>query len=370
MSLYHIEPVDRRYNNEMLEILHSSPISTENLRIYFDRQPDYFRLPEIKYHPHFYYGFFRLEQLKGFGMIGYHEGRINGLTETIFHLKDFYVTTDARGKGFGLNITERLFKDTYNHSSVGYAIVMAGNRDPLGYVGHRNPSFPYIPYSRIINKLDARNILLTWPIRISRDYLIRKAEIGDIPAIVNLLNKEHRDRLFGNLYDERTFLDYLNKCPGLSISDYYLAFDRKGNPCGVCAAWDCSSFKQTRVLHYGKRFLPARMAYKSLALLFHLPSLPKPGECFRDVILTDYAVKERNPGIMNALLRVIYNDFRKQRFHNMIWGSSADDPLLGACEGFFYQRVVSNIVLISTNPAMVESGAVRNNLPYIDIPCL
>jgi hypothetical protein len=53
-----------------------------------------------------------------------------------------------------------------------------------------------------------------------------------------------------------------------------------------------------------------------------------------------------------------------------MWGSSSDDPLLKASESFFYQRVVSNIVLISTDPSMVETGAIRNYLPYIDIPCL
>ena len=51
-------------------------------------------------------------------------------------------------------------------------------------------------------------------------------------------------------------------------------------------------------------------------------------------------------------------------------GKFADDPLLKASESFFYQRVVSNIVLISTNPEIVEPGSIKNHLPYIDIPCL
>ncbi len=143
MSLYNIRPIDRNYNNEMLEILRSAPITTKNLTIYFDRQPDFFRLAETKYQPYFYYGFFRLEQLKGFGMIGYHQAMVNGMPETVFHLKDFYVLPDARGKGFGYRTTEQLFRDTHNRSVVGYAVVMSGNRDPHSYIGHRNPSFPY-----------------------------------------------------------------------------------------------------------------------------------------------------------------------------------------------------------------------------------
>jgi len=285
-------------------------------------------------------------------------------------MRDYYVSAEARGKGFGYKVTEKLFKETYNQSEIGYAVIMAGNGPSLHYVGRRNTKFPYIPYSRIINQLDVRNIMLTWPVRNSRDYLIRKADINDIPEIVALLNNEHRERLFGNLYDVTTFQDYLSKRPGLEISDYYLAFDKTGKPCGVCAAWDCTSFKQTRVLRYGKRFRKAKILYKGLSVVFNLSPLPLQGECFRDCIITDYAARDRDPGIMNALLRSIYNDLRKRGFQNMMWGSSSDDPLLKASERFFYQRVVSNIVLISTNPTMIENDKIRNHLPFIDIPCL
>jgi GNAT superfamily N-acetyltransferase len=369
MNLYHIEPVDRSHNTELLNILRSSPINTKNLTVCFDRQPDFFRLPEIRYNSYFYYGFFRLEQLNGFCGIGYHEAMVNGSREMVFHMRDYYVSQEARGKGFGYKVTENFFKETSARSVVGYVIIMAGNKPSLHYVGRRNDAFPYIPYSRIINQLDVRNIMLIWPVSISHDYIIRKADIKDIPEIVALLNKEHRDRLFGNLYDETSFQNYLSR-QGMEINNYYLAFDRKGIPCGVCAARDCSSFKQTRVLRYGKKFLPAKILYKSLSLLFQLSPLPVNGECFKDLIITDYASRDRNSGIMNALLRSIYNEFRKKGFQNMMWGSSADDPLLKASESFFYQRVVSNIVLISTNPEFMETGRIRNHLPYVDIPFL
>jgi GNAT superfamily N-acetyltransferase len=370
MSIYHIDPLSGDYNNEILKVLHSAPNVTENLTVCFDRQPDFFRLAEIRYHPYYYYGYFRNQDLKGFCGIGYHDAIVNSRRETVFHMRDYYVSPDARGIGFGLKVTEKFYKETYNKAVVGYVVIMTGNKASLGYVGHRNTSFPYIPYSRIINQLDVRNIMLIWPVRNSRDYIIRKAETKDIPEITDLLNNEHKDRLFGKLFDKSTFQKYLESCPGMTINDFYLALDRKGKPCGVCAAWDCSSFKQTRVLKYGKRFRVLKVLYKGLSVVFNVPSLPAPNECFNDIIITDYAARNRDPGIMNALLRKIYNDYRKLGFHNIMWGSSADDPLLSASKGFFYQRIVSNIVLISTDQSMVERGAIRNNLPYIDLPCL
>lgn len=336
MSLYHIEPLDRSHNGAMLDILRSSPVTTKNLTVCFDRQPDIFTLAAIKYNPHYYYGFFRGESLRGFVMIGYHDAYVNASLQTVFHLKDMHVLPDARGKGFGYKNTEQLFRETYKQTVLGYGIMMVGNRESHHYVGHRNPAFPYIPWSRIINHLDVRNILLTWPVRKSGDYDIRPAGIQDIPVIVELLNREHRNRLFGNQYSEDTFQEYLAACPGLDIGDYYLAFDRKGNPAGVCAAWDCTSFRQTRVLRYGRRFLPARIAYRAMGALLHLPPLPSPEGVFKDFFITDYAVRDRDPAIMNALLRKAYMDFRKKGYQNMIWGSSADDPLLRASGGFFF----------------------------------
>jgi ribosomal protein S18 acetylase RimI-like enzyme len=370
MSIYTIKPVDRSHNTDMLNILRSSPNSAESLTVCFDRHPDFFTLPEIRYNPYCCYGFFNLDQLKGFGAIGYHTAMVNGLPSTVFHLRDYYVDPEARGKGFGYKVTEFFFRETYNQSQIGYAVIMAGNRPSLSYVGRRNAKFPYIPYSRILNQLDVRNIMLAWPVRNSRTYRVRKADINDIPEIVFLLNNEHKDRLFGNIYNTATFKDYLGKRPGLGIGDYLLAIDKAGKVCGVCAAWDCSSFRQTRVLKYGKPFRKARILYKGLALVFNMQPLPLQGECFRDAIITDYAARDRDPEIMNALLRSAYNDLRERGFQNMMWGSSVDDPLLKASESFFFQRVVSNIVLVSTIPELMESARIRNYLPFIDIPCL
>ncbi|MFZ0472164.1 MAG: GNAT family N-acetyltransferase, partial [Bacteroidales bacterium] len=198
MSPYSIKPIDRSHNAAMLNILRSSPNNAENLTVCFDRQPDFFRLPDIRYNPYYYYGFFHLDQLKGFGGVGYHNAMVNGQHRTVFHMRDYYVSPEARGKGFGYKVTENFFKETYNQAEVGYVVIMAGNKPSLHYVGRRNTKFPYIPYSRVINQLDVRNIMLTWPVRNSRALRIRKADNNDIPEIVALLNNEHNERLFGN----------------------------------------------------------------------------------------------------------------------------------------------------------------------------
>jgi len=369
MSLYQIKPLDRSHNEKMLEILHSAPIITDGLTICFDRQPDIFRMAEIKYAPYHYFGFFREDMLVGFALNGYHTALVNGKPETVCHFTDYYVAPKARGMGFGYKMSKYFFKGIQD-AKYGYGVIMEGNNAALSYIGRRHPRYPNLPWSRIINQLEVKIIMLTWPINSSVKYKIRFARAEDIPEMVTLLNEEHKDRLFGMIFSEQTFENYIARRLGITISNYYLAEDRYGRICGVCAAWDCSSFKQNRVLDYGKRFLPTRIGYKGLSILFNLPSLPKKGDLFKDITITDYAVKNRDQGVMNALLRAIYADYRKAGYHSMIWGSSSDDPMLQASKGFFSQSVISKIILCGTRPELIEDGAVNNYLPYIDVACL
>jgi hypothetical protein len=354
----------------MLDILRSSPITTDGLTICFDRQPDIFAMPAIKYEHCHYLGYFKEDMLMGFALNGYYTALVNKTPETVFHFTDLYVAAGSRGLGFVFKGSGHFARELYHGATLGYGIIMENNHAALSHVGRRHPRYPLHPWTRIINKLDVKTILLARPVSPCSSFPVRRATPDDIPAIVSLLNEEHKGRLFGLLYSEKTFMDYLSKRPGLAIDNYYIAQDGAGGTCGVCAAWDCTSFKQNRILKYGARFLPARIAYAGLSMLYSAPPLPREGDIFRDVTITDYAAADRNPGVMNALIRAVYVDYREAGYHSIIWGSAAEDPLLRAAKGFFSQSVISNIVLISTDRNRIEGGAVENNLPYIDVACL
>ena len=367
MSDYTIRPIDGSFNTAMLGILKDSPIVTGRMAICFDRQPDIFNLARCKYDDYFYHGLFDHEILKGFGMVGYHQALVNGTPSEVYCCRDLYVLPEARGNGFITKSAEIHFRENQHRSPIGYGLVMRGNKAPVKFLGKRPENCSYFPLSRIINQLHVKTILLTLPVSLSSSYRIRRATADDIPVIVELLKKEHKERLFGHIYNEESFLFDLKRNPGQTIGDYFLAFDRRGRCCGVCSAWDTGMMKQIRVRAYGKAFLPARIAWKCLSLLFKLPSLPGPGNHFRDITIAGYAVKERNPAIMNALLRAVYTEYRRLGYHLMIWGSSADDPLLDAANGFMSQSVISNIVLFSTEDRWFKEGMIKNHLPYIDV---
>jgi hypothetical protein len=370
MGSHRFIDLDRSHNPEMLDILRSAPINADGIHICFDRQPDIFMLPEIKYRTYRFLGYVIDDRLSGFAMKGCYPALINGKPETVFHFSDYYILPEARGRLFNFRISDYLLEDGGREARIGYAVIMEGNEKALSLLGRRPARYPNLPWTHIINKLEVRTILVTWPLPRIRGYRIRRATEADIPDIVGMLNEEHRQRLFGLTWSEESFRTDLSLRPGLDIENYYLAEDRDGAVCGVCAAWDCTGFKQNRVLKYGDRFLPSKLAYQALAFLFGFAPLPKKGEHFRDLTITDYAVRDRNPQIMKALLRAVYTDCRKAGYQSLIWGSSADDPLLKAVKGFFSQPVVSNIVLMTTDPEMIREGAIDHHLPYIDLAFL
>ncbi len=351
----------------MLAVLRGSPVITDRITICFDRQPDIFALPRCKYDDFYYQGLFSGESLKGYGMVSYHKQMVNGEPGEVFCVRDLYVLPEARNQRFLARSAENHFRDHQERSTLGYGLIMHGNNASLRFVGKKLGNNHYSPWSRIINQLNIHIILFTFPVSGNPNFTIRRAQTEDIPVIVTLLNNEHRNRLFGNIYSEGTFPLYLQKNTGLSISDYFLAFDRNGRCCGVCAAWDMCQLKQTRVLHYGKNFFPVKIAYQAVSALLKHPPLPKPGDPFREVTVTDYAVRDRDPKIMNALLRTVYNEYRHLGYHFMIWGCSMDDPLLNAGKGFIRQHIVSNIVLMSTDDRLLGNGIIKAHLPYIDV---
>jgi hypothetical protein len=361
-----IRPLDRRNNSAMLEILQQSPIETGGLSICFDRQPDIFAMADLKYAPAVWRGFFEGDTLAGFGMVGYHSAYVNGSITPVMHITDCYIRRDSRGRGYLKSALDYFLDEGADRAQVGYAVVMKGNRAAEAQIGDRFAESPCGLKSRIIGDLIARTIVLAYPRRASAHLTVRRARLDDIDDVVSLQQAEHLQRLFGLVIDREEFAAQLAGRPGLSIDDYYVV-ERAGKLEGVCAAWDTSAFKQNRVVRYGFGLNLVRAASVLTAKIGGLPTLPRPGEAFRDVFLTDWAVRNRSEEVMHALIEHIYSEYRDRRYHTMIFGSCAQDPLLRAARRFPGTDLVSHIALMSLDVNGLEYDA---RLPFIDLALL
>ncbi len=353
----------------MLDILHESPIEADGLSICFDRQPDIFTMAELKYELPVWGGFFEGDELAGFALVGYHEAYVNGSVTPVMHLTDCYIRPQSRGRGYLCKAVPFFFECPRRNASIGYAVVMRGNRAAEAQLGERLAVRPWCLRSRKIGALVACNILIGLRHRGKPAYLVRSARADDIGEIVDLLRAEHARRLFGMFTDGDRFTNGLTSRPGLSIDNYYVV-EEGGRLKGVCAAWDTRAFKQNRVTRYGLRLGAMRAASRLISHFCGVPALPAPGESFRDVFVTDWAVRDRSIDVMHAMLEHIYDNYRGRGYHSMIFGSCAGDPMLEARRGFTAVDVVSDIALFSLGDRWLEPGSIDMSLPFVDIALL
>jgi len=195
----------------------------------------------------------------------------------------------------------------------------------------------------------------------SKKYTIRTATHDDIEPIVELLQEEFSARFLAPEINRDIFLKNLQQRPNFGIENYLLALTNN-QIVGVCSGWDMTSFKKNRVMGYGITLGMTRLLFNAVAPLWGIRSLPDAGEPFRDITIAEYAVKDREPAIMEALLRYAYNTFKRQGYHSIIFGTSVDDPLLALTKSFITKQVRSHVVLSS-----MEAGKLteRKNIPLI-----
>jgi len=330
-------------NEKMLDLLKLSPIEAGDLSICFDRQPDIFIMANLKYKPAKYIGLFIGDRLIGFGLVGYHMGMFNDGVQQVYHLSNIFVQKEYRGKGFLLRAHQMFFDEVYEKSIPGYAVIMNGNSKAERYIGWKSEKYPRIPKSSFLHAYEVRNIIISIAKKESKE-LVRKATEEDISSIVSLLKAEFSDRLFAPDISEESFMKNISDRPEFSISNYYVV-ERDSQVIGVCAAWDCSSFKQIRILKYNRKFNFIKTIYNLLAPSLKLPRLPQLGQAFKSVFITDVAIRNRDPNVLNTLLKKIYNEYRQKEYNLIVLGSYKNDSLLEATNDFFYQAVESNVYL-------------------------
>jgi len=366
--IYQIEELDERWKAAMLAIVRQAPIEANGMRIVFDHQPDPFLLRRLRSRKVLCGGFFIRGQLSGFALMLYKKVYVEGLPQTVLYFGNLVAAPAARGKGILYRMSDFFMNNLPDDIRLGHAVVMKGNRAALRLVNRAHPRFPNMPHLKIIGEWRVANILLLPRFPVKLKYPVRPARSADIDAIACLLDREYRNRLFGPVVSRESILRALDAFPNFSTENYYIA-EEGGEVVGVCCAWDMGTVKQNRILRYGPRLKWLKRALALISPLGGYPPLPREGEAFRDVTILDYAAKERNPEILQALLQAIYRDYRRKRYHMMIFGYADGDPLGAAARPFFSREVVSEIVLFSKSKRTVEEF-VTNAYPYIDMALL
>lgn len=339
---YRLRVLDEGWNRRLLDLARVSPVKTEQISIHFDRSPDIFTIPKLTSFKYRCLGLFRQDDLVGYAIASYQKRYIDGEAAEVLYLGNMHVIERGLGKIFLEKLSQRYMQIVPAGTDVEYLYAyIIGKNIPAMKLAEAG----YLQ-SGVIGKIVMATIFLITPKRLSSKYRVRIAERSDIEVIVTLLAKEHRSRFLAPILDRKIFLENLDRRPNFSIENYVVALENE-QIVGVCSAWDMTSFKKNRILNYGKRLSMIRHVYNFTAMLFGSPRLPKSGEAFRDITVVEYAVRHRDPSIMDALLRFLYKHYRGKGYQSLIFGSSEDDPLLKATGAFIKNPVISNVILAS-----------------------
>jgi hypothetical protein len=363
-----VREIDERWNERLLEIVRNSPVESPGLEIVFDRRPDVFLVPRLRSRALKCAGFFVGDRLSGFAMMLKKDVRVGGEVRSASYFGSLHIEPAARRRGFFYQLSDFFLGDPAEEDALGYAAIMQGNAAAGRLLNRFHPRYPHMPHSRVIGQWRVMNILLALPARKRPSWPVRRARMEDVDAIAGLLRDEYALRSFSPMVSRESVLSDLENLPHFGIGDCYVA-ERDRKIAGVCCAWDMTPVKQNRVLRYGKGYARARRIHRLFGLLFGAPKLPAAGEAFRDVTITDYAVQGRNPEILRALLAAIHREYREKRYHLMILGCAADDPISAAARGFWSRSHDLDILIFSRSEALID-GFQDRSLPWLDMALL
>lgn len=340
LSRYHVEVLSKVWNERLLEISRISPVRAGKLDIHFDRSPDIFTIPKLTSYFHRPLGFFYDDQLIGFAIASYQKRYIRGVVTDVIYLGNMHVTEKGTGHIFLKKLTERVLQIVQNRPEVKYlyAYVMEGNRSAKRLASLRKLD------SKSAGTISMSTIFTLKPVTLSNKYSIRKAGLSDVDQIVSMLSNEFRKQFLSPEINRDIFLHNLELRPGIDIENYYLATHGE-EILGLCLPWDMTPFKKNRIRFHGFKMNFLRQLYNSAARLTGSSPLPKSGETFKDITIAEYTIRDRNPEIMEALLRYIYNEYRHKEYHSVIFGCSPDDPIIQATKPFLSKEVRSNVII-------------------------
>jgi hypothetical protein len=365
---YGIGEIDEGWNTQMLALAKESPIVSGGLELVIDRHPDIYFIARIKARKIRSAGFFLKDELVGFVFLIHRPLWVNGSLEEVVYLSNLLVHPASRGKVPLFRISDFFLSDPDMKEQVGFTLIMHGNAAVSRLLNRFHPRFPNVPKFREIGQWQVDNILLLPRFHSKSKIRVRQAHMGDLDRIVEQLHEEYSYRLFGPEVSHDTIMHYINDLPGFGIENFYLA-EMNDQVVGVCCAWDMSLVKKNRIMVYGNRLTFLRTLIRLLGWILNFPGLPAPGEAFREVTITDYASRERDPGILKAMLEQVYRQYRQHRYHLMILGHAAGDPIGRAVRSFITRKIVSDIYIFSKSREKVDQFSVTAH-PFIDMMLL
>jgi len=310
---------------------------TGDISLALERDPDYFAVARVQnLHPEVYVGRDReAKRITGIFSVGKRPVFVNRERIEIPYFCDLRIHPDyrsgsllARGYQFASN---EILKNGYAQT-----IIVSDNEKAMtALLGGRAGLPLYYQFG------DYRTFAIPRNQKLKSKTSIRRAEQGDLPAIVNFLNIEGKKKQFFPDYGLDWNTPYFKDA---RIDDLFLAIERS-EIVGTVGVWNQKSFKRTRLAGYSRRMNVIRPLYNVLAALRRGIRLPSPSEVLNYSFLYAVAIRENDPSVLADLLSsILCSNFGCEYF---LLGLDAADPLIRSLRGFRFRVFRAQHFLVS-----------------------
>lgn len=337
------EPTD---SEALLTLFEQTP-QDGNIRLNFERQPNFFHATQVVTSDAEVWLMEDLteELLIAAFSIGKREVYVNGEKQLIRYSNDLRIHPDYMG-GRTLFRLFKKYKELMQNEWM-QTVILDENKASIDTVGSGRLTLPtYYHAGQFITHMVALN--KSYP---SANNSVRRASQDDIPLLQKFFDRHAKNKEFYPHYDFSKIGSNDSYYRELNINDYFLQFDQ-GDLVGVIGCWNQKSFKQTRFLSYHGKLRFLRHIYNLSSQLFGGLRLPKPGDLASYLSLHSVLIKDNNVSIFKNILLAVLAEYKTSKaqssnFDAVIVGFDKRDPLHSALENMNSHRLVSNHYLAS-----------------------
>ncbi|KPK04604.1 MAG: hypothetical protein AMS20_08550 [Gemmatimonas sp. SG8_28] len=260
---------------------------------------------------------------------------VNGTPVRTGYIGDLKVDPafQRRGLGGALARTVRSALDRVDPALPTLFTSLTGNRPVASLPGVKAEDH----VSRRIGVVRVHSIPLLSRRRLSTSggYVVREATWDDLEQMAACWAATGATRQFTRVMSPGLLARVIDTAPGLELSSYLLALDRRGTIVGFLALWDQRELKTMRILRYSRRQAVFRVGFNAVAPLLAAARLPPPGSTLRGAHVFHACVPSAE--VLRSLLVEGYRRLAGRGLSYVAIGLDRCDPVRRALAGLWAQ---------------------------------
>lgn len=336
MRVYRANAAD---SEKLKEFLKKYPIPG-SVEVCIERQGDYFAQYELQSQQHETYILKdrNNKEIQGTATILFRQGQIEGKQETIGFASDLRISSSRKAIVSWTQHFRPLMEDAMAQAKARFMFSILPTKDALiqNTLVRPRAQRRHLPLYRLVRRFDVVSLHGHWPFFYDKltTIQIKPAELNDLEAIAAYLRSKSHHRPLSFDYTAELLSHRIQNWPGLQISSFLLARDKRGNIRGCVAPWTNDSVQRLQIQRYGGFAHTARGALKFGAAFKFTTPLPQPGGYYKFQCLTH--LNADNPDIFDVLLEEAWH--RRPVDHTLVYTHFHRLPMTMPPNQFFYSK--------------------------------